>query len=182
MIKEHDIHPHDIWNFDETGYRIGMARNDWAIVVDPTRSIYLKYPNNRELLSAIKCINGEGGEIPSFLIVTGINILAPWFFNDLDPHVEVTTSETGFNNNWISLQWIKHFERYSRRGQVGSRRLLLMNGYGSHDIYEFLEYCEEYNIIPLTFPSHTIHLLQPLDVCLSVGIQHLSPIMTWHGP
>ena len=77
--------PHDIWDFDETGYRIGMARNDWAIAVDPTRTVYLKCPNNRELLSAIECINGEGREIPPFLIVTGTNILAPWFMNDLDP-------------------------------------------------------------------------------------------------
>ena len=172
VVQEHGIHPHDMWNFDETGYRIGMARNDWAIAVDPTRTVYLKCPNNRELLSAIECINGEGREIPPFLIVTGTNILAPWFVNDLDPHVAVTTSETGFNNDWISLQWIKHFERYSRRRQVGSRRLLIMDGYGSYDTYEFLHYCEEYNIIPLTFLSHTIYLLQPLDVCIFQPLKH----------
>ena len=149
-----------------------MARNDWAISVDPTRTIYLKCSNNRELLSAIECINGTGCEIPPFLIVTGTNILAPWFVNDLDPHVAVTTSETGFNNDWISLQWIKHFERYSRRGQVSSRRLLIMDGYGSHDTFEFLEYCENHNIIPLTFPSHTTHLLQPLDVCVFQPLKH----------
>ena len=53
-----------------------MVCNDWVIAVDLTWSIYLKYLNNRELLSVIKCINGDGGEISLFLIVTGINILA----------------------------------------------------------------------------------------------------------
>ncbi len=172
IVKEYGIQPHDIWNFDETGYRIGMARSDWVIAVDPTRTIYSKCPNNRELLSAIECINGVGGEIPPFLIVTGTNILAPWFLNDLDPNVAVTTSETGFNNDWISLQWIKHFERYSRRGQQGSWRLLIMDGFGSHDTREFLGYCEEYKIIPFTFPSHTTHLLQPLDVCVFQPLKH----------
>ena len=161
-----------MWNCDETGYRIGMARSDWVISVDPTRTIYSKCPNNRELLSVFECINGTGREIPPFLIVTGTNILAPWFVNDLDPNVAVTTSETGFNNDWISLQWIKHFERFSRRGQRRSRRLLIMDGYGSHDTYEFLEYCEHYNIIPFTFPSHTTHLLQPLDVCIFQPAKH----------
>ena len=99
IVKEHGIQPHDIWNFDETWYRIGMARSDWVIAVDPTRTVYSKCPNNRELLSAIECINGVGREIPPFLIVTGTNILAPWFLNDLDPNVAVTTSETGFNND-----------------------------------------------------------------------------------
>lgn len=172
VVQEHDIHRADIWNFDETGYRIGMARSDWVVAVDPTRTIYSKCPNNRELLTAIECINGVGSEIPPFLIVTGTNILAPWFLNDLDPNVAVTTAETGFNNDWISLQWIKHFERYSRRQQQGCRRLLIMDGYGSHDTYEFLEYCEHYNIIPLTFPSHTTHLLQPLDVVVFQPLKH----------
>lgn len=161
-----------MWNFDETGYRIGMARNDWAIAVDSTRSVYLKCPNNRELLSAIECINGAEGEIPPFLIVTGTNILASWFVNDMDPNVAVTISETGFNNDWISLQWIEYFERYSRRGQVDSRRLLLMDGYGSHDTYEFLEYCEKHNIISLTFSSHITYLLQPLDVYVFQPLKH----------
>lgn len=47
-----------------------------------------------------------------------------------------------------------------------------MDGYGTHDTYEFLEYCEEYNIIPLTFPSHTTHSLQPLDVCVFQPLKH----------
>ena len=47
-----------------------------------------------------------------------------------------------------------------------------MDGYGSHDTYEFLEYCEHYNIIPFTFPSHTTHLLQPLDVCIFQPAKH----------
>ena len=53
-----------------------MVRNDWAILVDLIYTIYLKYPNNRELLSVIKYINNVDREIPLFLIVTGTNILA----------------------------------------------------------------------------------------------------------
>ena len=44
-----------------------------------------------------------------------------------------------------------------------------MDGYGSHDTFE---YCENHNIIPLTFPSHTTHLLQPLDVCVFQPLKH----------
>ena len=28
LVKEHNIYSHDIWNFDETEYRIDMARSD----------------------------------------------------------------------------------------------------------------------------------------------------------
>ena len=88
-----------------------MVYNDWVIAVDSTRTIYNKYLNNREFLSVIECINDSGGEILSNLIVIEINILTLWFVNDLNPNVVVTTAEIGFNNDWISLQWIKHIEQ-----------------------------------------------------------------------
>ncbi|KAK3168291.1 hypothetical protein OEA41_004738 [Lepraria neglecta] len=52
-------------------------------VLDPTRRAYLKNPENRESLSAVEYINGVGQDIPPMLIISGVNILAPWFFNDL---------------------------------------------------------------------------------------------------
>ena len=76
-MKKYNIYPHDIWNMDETGYRIEMTRNNWVVTVDPIRTMYSKYLNNRELISILKCINSVESEIPLFLILTGINILAP---------------------------------------------------------------------------------------------------------
>ena len=57
---------------------IEKARNDWAMSVDPTRTVYLKRPSRGELSSAIECANSVDCEIPPFLIVTGTNIVAPW--------------------------------------------------------------------------------------------------------
>lgn len=37
------------------------------------------------------------------LILTGIQQLAPWFNNDLDDDIAVTTAETGYTNDWIYL-------------------------------------------------------------------------------
>ena len=34
LVQEHGIHPEDMWNCDEKGYRIGMARSNWVISVD----------------------------------------------------------------------------------------------------------------------------------------------------
>ena len=108
------------------------------------------------------------------LITSGVNILAPWFFNDLADDLLVTTSESGNADNWISLQWIKHFDRFSARSQQGVYRLLIMDGYGSHHTKEFLEFCEEKRIITLALPSHTTHLLQPLDIYVFQPLKH------WH--
>ena len=111
--------------------------------MDPTRRVYLKNPENRESLSAVECINGVGQDTPPMLIISGVNILIPWFFNDLADDLLVITSESRNADDWMSPQWIKHFDRFSARCQQGVYRLLIMDSYGSHHTKEFLDFCEE---------------------------------------
>ena len=44
--------------------------------------------------------------------------------------------------------------------------MLILDGHGSHCTIEFFQYCIEHNIYPICLPSHSTHLLQPLDVGL----------------
>ena len=175
VVNKYGINPKDQWNFDETGFRIGMARSDWIITADSARQSYSSDPSNRESLTAVECINGVGQDIPPFLIVSSINILAPWVKNDLSNDVVISTAESGCTNDWLSLQWIKHFDKHTEKIREGAWRLLIMDGYRSHHTREFLEYCETKNIIPFGLPSHTTHLLQPLDVCVFQPLKH------WHS-
>jgi hypothetical protein len=117
VVIKYDITKEDTWNFDETGYRMGIARFDWVVTVDPNRRIYSKDPDNRESLTGIECISGGGKDIPPMLIMTEVQILAPHFNNDLADDMLVTTSETGYSNDWISLRWLKHFDRFSQKHQ-----------------------------------------------------------------
>ena len=166
VVNKYGIISDDQWNFDETGYRISMARNDWIITANNSRRSYSADPSNRESLTAVECINGAGQDIPPFLIVTGVNILAPWVKHDLNDDVVISTSDSGCTNDWLSLQWIKHFDKHIEKIRKGAGRLLIMDGFGSHHTREFIEYCEIKNIVPFGLPSHTTHLLQPLDVCV----------------
>lgn len=56
-IQEHGICEVDVWNFDETGFRMGIARADWILITifDDTQSIRSKDPDNKESLIAIEC-------------------------------------------------------------------------------------------------------------------------------
>ena len=53
--------------------------------------------------------------------------------------------------------------------------MLILDGYDSHFIYQFLRYCELNKIIPLQLPAHTTHFLQPLDVVIFQQWKH------WHA-
>ena len=43
-------------------------------------------------------------------------------------------------------------------------RLLICDGFGTHETLEILEFCFENNIILCRLPSHTFHKLQPYDI------------------
>ncbi|KAK5991832.1 MFS-type transporter clz9-like protein [Cladobotryum mycophilum] len=43
-------------------------------------------------------------------------------------------------------------------------RLLIIDGFTGHTTLEFIEYCIEFDIVVAVFPSHSTHILQPLDV------------------
>jgi hypothetical protein len=88
--------------------------------------------------------------------------MANWYqLRELDKDTVIGTSPTGYLNDKLSMAWIQHFETHTRKGTVGSKRLLLMDGYGSYCIQEFIQYCDD-NGIPFSFPPYSTHLLQPL--------------------
>lgn len=43
-------------------------------------------------------------------------------------------------------------------------RLLVIDGFTGHTTLNFIEYCIKFDIIVAVFPSHSTHILQPLDV------------------
>ena len=77
-----------------------------------------------------------------------------------------------YSNNKLALDHLKYFNLWSSKRQVGAYRLLIFNGYGSHLIYKFIEYCNNRKIIPFSLPPYTSYLLQPLDVGVFQPLKH----------
>jgi hypothetical protein len=81
-------------------------------------------------------------------------------------------SSSGYSNDQLSLDWLHYFEKHTRKLTKGAKRLLLLDGYRSHHTIEFIQYCDNNNIIPFGFPPHTTHILQPLDVVVFQPYKH----------
>jgi hypothetical protein len=76
-------------------------------------------------------------------------------------------SESGYTDSKISLEWLKRvFDPQTRERANGKPRMLLCDGFGTHETLEILEFCFENNIILCRLPSHTSHKLQPCDVAV----------------
>ncbi|CAG9953466.1 unnamed protein product [Clonostachys rosea f. rosea IK726] len=176
VIEREGIQPDDIWNMDETGFRIGMKSNA-MIITKRKRAHYFALPQNRETATAIEAISAGGRVIPAFLILSALTHVANWYdeIQGLDPDTRVAVVESGYSNDELALNWLQHFNEHSRKGQVGAKRLLLVDGHGSHHTAQFIEFCDNNGIIPFGMPSNLTHLLQPLDVCV------FQPYKDYHG-
>lgn len=78
----------------------------------------------------------------------------------------MATSDTGYSNNHLSLEWLKDFDCHSARRQEREYCLLILDKYGSHCTLKFIKYFDAHHIIPVCLPPHTTHFLQPLNIIL----------------
>jgi DDE superfamily endonuclease len=171
LREEFGVIKDDIWNFDETGFRIGVGRAQWIITASTSKRAYLATDGTRTLVTAVEAVSAGGAVIEEMLILPGKNHLERWY-KDLGDDVLVGVSDTGYTNDELSYQYIQHFHRQSKKTQVGAHRILLCDGYGSHITREVLEFCEKKLIHMFCLPPHTSHILQPLDVVLFQQYKH----------
>jgi len=173
VCDKYGIQTSDRYNFDETGFRIGIGRDQWIITRDPTRQAYLGSSTNREMVTVCETISADGHVLPPMIIIPGIIHQEHWYTETKIPdNYCLSVSEAGYSNDHLTMKWLAHFDLFSRRRQIGAYRLLLLDGYGSHCTREFIEYCDNAKIIPFCLPPHSSHLLQPLDVVVFQPYKH----------
>lgn len=171
MRAKYGILECDLYNFDETGFMMGIICGNMVVTRADRRGRGKQLqPGNREWATAIECVSSDGYVLPPFLIVQGANHLASWFTEcDLPPSWVIKTSLNGWTDNETAMDWIRHFHQHTDGRRMGAYRMIVLDGHESHQSAQFDEFCKEKNIITLCLPAHSSHLTQPLDVgCFSV--------------
>ncbi|KJZ70720.1 hypothetical protein HIM_09904 [Hirsutella minnesotensis 3608] len=172
VVQEHGIPPDDIWNMDETGFRIGVGK-DQLIATKRKRAHYFGIPENRESATDIEAISASGECLPPFLILSGQMHMSSWYHvAGLDPDTAIRPTPNGYSNDEISLEWLQYFEKHSAKTSKSSKRLLILDCHGSHHTRQFIQYCDEHGIIPFGMSPNLTHVLQPLDVVVFQPLKH----------
>jgi DDE superfamily endonuclease/Tc5 transposase DNA-binding domain len=168
-IERYGIVDGDKYNFDETGFAMGLITGSGSSKAvgssDNVGRITISQPGDRTWMTGIECPNALGWMIPPFIIAPGKVHLRYWYDeSSLPKDMVVALSENGWTNDDLGLQWLKHFDKHTKDRVIGTHRLLILDGHGSHITPEFDNYCTENRIVTICMPPHTSHLLQPLDV------------------
>jgi hypothetical protein len=168
-IAKYGILDEDIYNFDETGFQIGVISIAKVITRANQGKPVLVQPGNREWVTAINCISSNRYCVPPVIIFEGKVHQSTWYSDALPLDWVIAVSENGWTDNELGLKWLKVFEKHTAHRTKGVYRLLILDGHGSHGTPEFDLFCKEHLIITLCIPLHSSYLLQPLDVsCFAV--------------
>jgi hypothetical protein len=163
-IAEYGIHDDDIYNFDETGFAMGITSTSKVITGrDFHGKRKLLQPGNREWITVIECIN-RNEVLPPTIIFKAKNLMTGWF-NTVPRDWRFEVSDNGWTTDPIGLSWLEdNFIPYVVKRRCGAWSMLVMDGHGSHLTPEFDSICMANNIVTICMPAHSSHLLQPLDV------------------
>ena len=155
--------PENVYNMDETGVLLGRSTTLKMLVhrsdTRRTRGTGLK----RVLVTAIECISA--GEALSPLIIWPASTHRSIWTAHPTPGWHFACSKKGYTDKHISLYWIKNvFDPLTRAKARDKPRLLINDGFATHESAELLGFCFQNNIILCRLPSHTSHKRQLLDV------------------
>jgi hypothetical protein len=175
-IAKYGIAPEDIYNFDETGFQMGIIAT--AKVVTQTRKTGIRMkkgrptvtqPGNRTFVTVIEGINASGWVLPPMVIFEGKVHQSTWYRAGIPDNWVIGVSENGWTDDELGYKWLTEvFDKHTQGRTVGKYRLLFLDGHGSHFTPQFIDFCEKNSIVWLCCPPHSTHILQPLDVgCFS---------------
>jgi len=98
LREEFGVAKEDIWNYDETGFRIGVGRTQWIITASTSKRSYLATDGTRTLITSVEAVSAGGAVIEEMLILPAKVHLERWY-EDLGDDVLVGVSDSGYRGS-----------------------------------------------------------------------------------
>lgn len=162
VLKKYNFQASRIFNVDETGVTTVQVPSK---IIAPKGVKQLgkavSWERGRNI-TACCSISASGVYIPPMFIYPRTRMSEQLKRNGpVDAIYECSTK--GWMNEELFLTWLKHFKKHAAASKENPL-LLLLDNHSSHCSLSAYEFCRQNGIIMLSFPPHTSHKLQPLDL------------------
>ena len=153
--------PMQVYNIDETGISVVHKPGKVFSAVGRKHVYSLTSGEKGKTHTVVVCVSASGHAIPPLMIYPRKRVVPELMRNGAVPGTIFMSSDSGWITLEIYLQWFKYFIT-----SIPPARpvLLIEDGHGSHISLDVIELARANNIHLLCLPSHTSHILQPLDI------------------
>jgi hypothetical protein len=166
VLGRPDILDENIYNMDETGVKLSMLGSIKVLTGRKDLRDYRGARVKRTVVTAVECISADGRYLKPMVIWPASTHRSNWT-TFRTPGWHYAYSESGYTDSEISFEWLTRvFDPQTKERAGGKLRLLICDGFGTHETLEVLEYCLANKIRLCRLPSHTSHKLQPCDVAV----------------
>jgi hypothetical protein len=174
FYSNESIKGENIWNMDETGFRIGIPGGQKVIVPCNVTELYTTSPENRISITVIESVSSISIAIAPVIIIPGKMHMESWYHDNLHGNELILLSDTGYTNDELAMIWLDHFIKETKSDIFSEWKVIILDSHTSHTTPELRLKAATCNIHLYSLPSHLTHVLQPLDV----GI--FQPYKHWH--
>ena len=166
LLRDPAILAENVYNMDETGVMLSMLGSAKVLVGKNDMRSYRGARVKRKMVTAIECISADGRYLNPLIIWPATPHRSNWTTCPT-PGWQYACTATGYTDSYVSLQWLKRIFGPETKERANNKpRVLICDGFGTHETLEILEYCFANNIVLCRLPSHTSHKLQPCDVAV----------------
>ena len=106
MVAKYGITDEDIYNFDETGFQMGVISTSKVVTAAEKARTNSIQPGNREQVTVIESIQATGHLLPPLIIFKGRMLQESWY-TGLLVNWMIGVSDNGWTTDEIGLIWLK---------------------------------------------------------------------------
>ncbi len=166
-INPSSFKPELTFNVDETMLAFGESRSLVVIPRSHTTATTRTPPTPTEHITLVLCIDAGGGHTATVCILPKKHL--PRMLDSLSQKFMWAGQDSGWIDlvgfaNWVDKIFLPAVaERRTKPGNESQQALLWVDGHSSRMNADVMKKLKENNVVVSCIPSHTSHILQPLD-------------------
>jgi transposase-like protein len=164
VYERHRFTADRIFNFDESGISTVLDTPKVLAAKTQRQVGQIVSAERGELVTFGGIISASGNTIPPLFVFPRVHY-KDHFMEGAPEGSLGTTNRTGWINSEIFVEVLKHIQKHTLSTKENPI-LLLCDNHESHISLAAINYARDNGIIYLSFPPHTSHKLQPLDVAV----------------
>ena len=164
VLQDCDALQENVYNMDEMGVMLCQLGSVKVLVSRESQRGCRGAHVKRTTITAIECVSADGRYLHPTTIWPASTHRSNWSTWPT-PRWHYGFSDSGFADSYLSLQWLELVFDPQTKDRAGHKpRVLVCDGFGTHETLGVLEFCFENNIILCRIPSHTSHKFQSCDI------------------
>lgn len=163
VLEKHNFKAEQIWNLDETGLTTVMPPIKVVATKGKKQVAHISSQERGELVTFVGIISAAGSTVPPVFVYPRLRNPEEYLGDEYPTSAIALGNKKGWMTSELFPKVIEHFAN-TVKCSVENKVLLLVDNHESHISVDVIKLCRQKGIILLSFPPHTTHRMQPLDV------------------